>query len=78
MQNAARIVHELTEIRDDLPWFAMICEIFSHDSYKKAIHADNYKKAIHDSRGISSKMNVPQKAAVDLILQLECWKQFLI
>ena len=29
-------------------------------------------------RGISSKMNVPRKAAVELILQLECWKRLLI
>ena len=28
--------------------------------------------------GISSKMNVPRKAAVELILQLECWKRLLI
>ena len=28
--------------------------------------------------GISSKMNVPRKATVELILQLECWKQLLI
>ena len=42
----------------------MIREIFSHDSYKKGPY-------MH--RGISSKMNVPCKAAaVELILQLEC------
>ena len=29
-------------------------------------------------RGISSKMNVPCKAAVELILQLECWSLLLI
>ena len=27
---------------------------------------------------ISSKINVPRKAAVELILQLECWKRLLI
>ena len=43
--------------------FATIREIFSHDSYKK----DPYMLW-----GISSKMNVPRKAAVELILQLEC------
>ena len=58
MPNAARIGHELTEIR-----FDTIREIFSHDSYKK----DPYML-----RGISSKMNVPREAAVELILQLEC------
>ena len=50
MPNAARIGHELTEIR-----------VFSHDRYKKGSYM---------LRGISSKMNV--KAAVELILQLEC------
>ena len=29
-------------------------------------------------RDISSKMNVPRKAAVELILQLEYWKRLLI
>ena len=29
-------------------------------------------------QGISSKMNVPRKAAVEFILQLECWKRLLI
>ena len=56
MPNAALIGHELTEIRDD-------SEIFSQDSYKKSLYL---------LRGISSKMNVPRKAAVELILQLEC------
>ena len=55
MPNAARIRHELTEIR-----FATIREIFSQDNYKK--------RPIHASRGIISKMNVPRKAAVELIL----------
>ena len=55
MPNAARIGHELTEIR--------IREIFSHDSYKKGPYM---------LRGNSSKMNVPCKVAVELILQLEC------
>ena len=29
-------------------------------------------------RGICSKKNDPRKAAVELILQLECWKRLLI
>ena len=33
---------------------------------------------IHAPGGISSKMNVSRKATVELILQLECWKQLLI
>ena len=56
MPNAVRIGHELQKS-------ATIREIFSHDSYKKG--------PIHTS-GISSKINVPRKAAVELILQLEC------
>ena len=60
MRNAARIGHELTEIRDDLTRFR---EIFSHNSFKKGPYM---------LRGIGSKMNVPRKAAVELILQLEC------
>ena len=43
--------------------FATIREIFSHNSYKKGPYM---------RRGISSKIIVPRKAAVDLILQLEC------
>ena len=43
--------------------FATIGEIFSHDSYKKGPYM---------LWGISSKMNDPRKAAVELILQLEC------
>ena len=43
--------------------FDTIREIFSHDSYKKGTYM---------LRGISSKMNVPRKAAVELILQPEC------
>ena len=42
----------------------MIREIFSHDIYEKVIPC-------FDS--ISSKMNVPSKAAVELILQLESY-----
>ena len=61
MPNAARIGHELTEIRDDSPRFAR----FSLMIVIK-------KKAHTCFRGISSKMNVPRKAAVELILQLEC------
>ena len=43
--------------------FATIREIFSHDSYKKGPYM---------LQGISSKMNVSRKAAVKLILHLEC------
>ena len=42
--------------------FATIREIFSHVSYKKGPYM---------LQAISSKMNVPRKAAVELILQLE-------
>ena len=59
MPNAARIGHELTNPRR----FATIRETVSHDSYKKGAY-------MH--QGISSKMNVPCKGAVELILQLEC------
>ena len=59
MRNAARIGHELTEIRDDSTRFARF-------SLTIAI-----KKGPYMLRGISSKMNVPRKAA-ELILQLEC------
>ena len=61
MPNATRIGHELTEIRDDSPRFAR----FSLKVVKK-------KKGPYMLRGISSKMNVPRKAAVELILQLKC------
>ena len=57
MRNAARIGHELTEIRDDSTRFSLTIAI---------------KKGPYMLRGISSKMNVPHKAAVELILQLEC------
>ena len=60
MRNAAQIGHELTEIRDDstrLARFSLTIVI---------------KKGLYMLRGISSKMNVPRKAAVELILQLEC------
>ena len=60
MPNAARIGHELTEIRDDSPRFARF-------SLKIVI-----KKGPYMLRGISSKMNVPPNAAVELILQIEC------
>ena len=60
MLNAARIAHELTEIRDDSTRFARF-------SLTIAI-----KKRPYMLRGISSKMNDPRKAAVELILQLEC------
>ena len=57
MPNAARIWHELTEIRDDSQRFA----IFSHDCYKKRhIHASEHQ------------FQNPRKAAIELILQLEC------
>ena len=59
MQNAARIGHELTEIRDDSTRFARFSLTIA---IKKPVHAS----------GHSSKMNVPRKAAVELILQLEC------
>ena len=56
MPNAARIGHELTEIRDESPRFARF-------SLTVVI-----KKAHLCFGGISSKMNVPRKAAVELIL----------
>ena len=58
MPNAARIGHELTEVRDDSPRFARF-------SLTIVI-----KKAHTCFRGMSSKMNVPRKAAIELILQL--------
>ena len=60
MPNAARIRHELTEICDDSPRFTRF-------SLTIVIKRDPY---MHP--GISSKTNVPRKAAVELILQLEC------
>ena len=60
MPNAARIGHELIEIRDESRRFARF-------SLTIVI-----KKGPSMLRGISSKMNVPRKAAVELILQLEC------
>ena len=60
MPNAARIGHELTEIRDESPRFARF-------SLTIVI-----KKGPSMLWGISSKMNVPRKAAVELILQHEC------
>ena len=60
MRNAARIGHELTEIRDDSTRFARF-------SLTIVVKKDRYMLW-----GISSKMNAPRKAAVELILQLEC------
>ena len=60
MRNAVRIGHELTEIRDNSTRFARF-------SLTIAI-----KKGPYMLRDISFKMNVPRKAAVELILQLEC------
>ena len=59
MRNAARIGHELTEIRDDSTRFARFSLAIA---IKRPVHAS----------GISSEMNVPRKAAVESILQLEC------
>ena len=59
-QLRARIGHELTEIRDESPRFATFPLIIV------------IKKANLCFGGIRSKMNVPRKAAVELILQLEC------
>ena len=56
MPNAARIGRELTEIRDESPRFARFSLTMAHLCFG----------------GISSKMNVPRKAAVELIQQLEC------
>ena len=53
MRNAARINRHPRR-------FDTIREIFSHDSYKKGPYM---------LRGFSSKMNVPRKTAVELILQ---------
>ena len=66
MPNAARIGPKLTEIRDNSPRFARF-------SLTIVI-----KKGPYMLRGISSKMNVPRKAAVELILQIECRKWLLI
>ena len=59
MPNAARIGHELTDIRDDSPRFAMFPLMIV------------IKKGPYMLRDISSNMNVPRKAAVELLLQLE-------
>ena len=76
LRNQSRISWEYAEcimswarINRNPRQFATIREIFSHDSYKKGPYI---------LQGISSKMNVPRKAAVELILQLECWKRLLI
>ena len=60
MPNAARIWHELSEIRDDSLRFV---------SFSLTIVI---KKGPYMLRGISSEMDVPRKAAVELILQPEC------
>ena len=60
MPNAAQIGYELIEIHNESPRFARF-------SLTIVI-----KKAHLFLGGISSKMNVPGKAAVELILQLEC------
>ena len=60
MPIAALIGHELAEIGDDSPRFARFSLMIA------------IKKAHTCFRGISSKMNVPRKAAMELILQLEC------
>ena len=60
MPNTAQNGHELTEIRDDSPRFARFSLTI------------DINKGPYMLRGISSKMNIPRKAAVDLILQLEC------
>ena len=57
MPNATQTGHEITEIRDDSRDF---------------LSDDSYEKGPYRLRGISSKINVPRKAAVELILQLEC------
>ena len=69
LRNQLRIILEYAEcstnwarINRNPRRFDTIREIFSHDSYKKGPYM---------LRGISSKMNVPRKAAVELILQLE-------
>ena len=66
MPNAARIGQELTEICDDLLRFTRF-------SLTIVI-----KKGLYMLRGNGSKINVPRKAAVELILQLECRKRLLI
>ena len=60
MPNAPRIWHELTEIRVESRRFAR----FSFTIVIKNAHLC--------FGGISSKMNVPRKAAVEFILELEC------
>ena len=56
MPNAAQIGHELTEICDNSRDFLMIV----------------IKKGPYMLRGHQFQMNVPHKAVVELILQLEC------
>ena len=60
MRNAARIGHELTEIRDDSTRFARFSLTIAIEKARTCIGAS------------VPKMNVPRKAAVELILQLEC------
>ena len=70
MPNAARIGHELTEIRDESPRFTR----FSFTIVIKKAHLclGGGGGGGGEGGGISSKMNVHCKAAVELILQLEC------
>ena len=60
MPNATQIEHKLTEIRDDSPRFARFSLMIV------------IKQGLYMLRGISSKMKVPRKAAVELIRQLKC------
>ena len=71
LRNQLRISSEYAEcstnwahINRNPQQFATIYEIFSQDCYKKNAHT-----CFGD---ISSKMSVPRKAAVELILQIEC------
>ena len=64
MPNAARIWHELTEIRDESPRFTRFSLTIVMKKGPSMLRGGG--------GGISSKMNVPRKAAVELILQLEC------
>ena len=66
MPNAARIGHELTEIRDDSPRFVRFSLMIVIKKGPYMLQGD-----------ISSKMNVPRKAAEELILQLEFKNSYL-
>ena len=65
MPIAARIGQKLSEISDDSPRFAKFSPTIV------------IKKCPCMLRGISSKMNVPRKAAVELILNLSVENSFL-